>query len=167
MNQPTDRRFVISHLFNAPRERMWQAWTECERLTQWFGPAGASITAATMDFRPGGSFHFCLRASNGREMWGKFVYREIVAGKKIVWVNSFSDAHGGITRHPFSPTWPLELLSTANLVAEGAKTKLTLEWQTLNAKDEEQKTFDAAHDSMLQGWAGTFGQLTGYLARRG
>ena len=103
--------FVISREFKAPRELVWEAWTERDRLTQWFGPKGFMMSAAKLDFRPGGSFHYSMRTPDGKEMWGKFVYREIVAPEKIVLVNSFSDAGGGLTRHPFSPAWPLEMLT--------------------------------------------------------
>ena len=164
---PTGRPFVISYMFNAPRERVWIAWTKCEELTQWFGPAGASIAEARMNFRPGGYFHYCLRTPDGKEMWGKFVYRQIVAPDRIVLVNSFSDRDGGITRHPWSATWPMETLSTITFDAAENKTKLTIEWIPLNPTGEERATFDSAHDNMRQGWSGTFGQLTGYLAKRG
>lgn len=132
---------------------------------QWFGPAGVTIATARMDFRPGGSFHYCMRTPDGKEMWGKFVYREIIASRKIVLVNSFSDANGGLTRHPLSATWPLEMLSTTTFADVDGKTRLTIEWAPLNPTDEERKTFDSSHDGMRQGWSGTFGQLTGYLAK--
>lgn len=159
--------FGISYTFAAPRDLVWQAWTERERLMQWFGPAGVTITAARMDFRPGGAFHFCMRTPDGKEMWGKFAYREIVVPDKIVWVHSFSDEHGGLTRHPFSASWPLEMLSTTTFAGDGGNTRLTLEWTPLNPTEEERKTFDSSHDSMKQGWSGTFGRLVGYLAKAG
>jgi uncharacterized protein YndB with AHSA1/START domain len=43
------------------------------------------------------------------------------------------------------------------------KTKLTLRWSPLNATAEEQKTFDASHDGMAQGWNGSFERLAAYL----
>jgi len=165
MNRIMDRPFVMSHLFNAPRARMWRAWTELEELIQWFGPAGVTISTAKLDFQPGGSFHYCMRTPDGRDMWGKFAYREIIPQEKIILVNSFSDANGGTTRHPMVATWPLEMLSITTLVEEGSKTKLTIECSPLNPTDAEKKTFDSAHDGMRQGWSGTFGQLTGYLAK--
>jgi hypothetical protein len=48
-------------------------------------------------------------------MWGKFVYREIIPQQRIVWIHSFSDEVGGVTRHPMAPTWPRESLSSATL----------------------------------------------------
>ena len=160
-----DCPFVISHLFNATCERTWKAWTEREELMQWFGPVGVTMAGAKLDFRPGGSFHYCMKTPDGREMWGRFVYREIQPHKKIVLVNSFSDANGGITRHPLSTTWPLEMLSTTTFSDVDGKTRLTIEWSPLNPTVDEQKTFDSSHDGMRQGWSGTFGQLTGHLAK--
>lgn len=157
--------FVISWMFDAPRELVWKAWTERQRLMQWFGPKGFTMPAAKMDFRPGGMFHYCLCAPDGTEMWGKFVYREIVAPERIVLVNSFSDEDGGVTRHPMSPAWPLEMLSKTTLADADGKTRLTIEWAPLNPADEERQTFEAAYEGMKQGWSGTFEQLANYLAK--
>jgi uncharacterized protein YndB with AHSA1/START domain len=115
--------------------------------------------------RTTGIFHYCLRSPDGTEleMWGKFVYREIVAPERIVLVNSFSDAAGGLTRHPFSPSWPLELLSTFTLAEHEGRTTVTAQWSPLNPTDAERNTFAAGHESMTQGWAGTFDQLASYV----
>ena len=160
-----DQDFVISRTFDAPRDLVWKAWTERERLMQWFGPKGMTITDAKIDFRPGGLFHYCIRTPDGKDMWGKFVYREIVAPERIVLVSSFSDENGGITRHPWSATWPLEMLTTTTLIEEAGKTKLTIRWAPLNATETERATFDAARAGMQQGWGGTLEQLTAYLAK--
>jgi uncharacterized protein YndB with AHSA1/START domain len=84
---------------------------------------------------------------------------------KLVWAHSFSNEAGGITRHPLSATWPLELLTTVTLEEQpDGKTKVTLVWSPLNASPEELQTFDAARDSMRGGWGGTFERLDAYLA---
>jgi uncharacterized protein YndB with AHSA1/START domain len=157
--------FRISRTFEAPRATVWNAWTERECLLEWFGPKGFKMTSATLDLRPGGFFHYCLSSPEGKEMWGKFVYREIKPPERIVLVNSFSNEAGDVTRHPFSPTWPLEMLSTTTFADEGGKTKITLEWVPLNPSEEERKTFDTSHDGMTQGWTGTMDQLAEYLAQ--
>jgi uncharacterized protein YndB with AHSA1/START domain len=65
-----------------------------------------------------------------------------------------------------APTWPLEMRSTFAFEEEpGGKTKLTIRWAPHNATAEEQKTFDAGHDNMQQGWGGTLDQLAAYLAK--
>jgi uncharacterized protein YndB with AHSA1/START domain len=162
---PAESPFFISRTFKVPRELMWKAWTERERLMQWFGPKGSTMPVATMDFRPGGMFHFCLQSPDGRQMWGKFVYREIVPTERIVLVHSFSDKAGGIIRHSMSATWPLEMLSTFTMAEQEGRTTATVRWVPINATEEERKTFDAAHEGMKQGWTGTFDQLAEYLAK--
>jgi uncharacterized protein YndB with AHSA1/START domain len=163
-SKSTQRPFVISRTLDAPREVVWQSWTERERLMKWFGPKGFTMPTAKMDFRPGGICHSCLRSPDGHEMWGKWVFREIVKPERLVFVHSFSDAAGGITRHPLSPTWPLEMLSTVTFEEQDGNTRLTLQWLPLNPTEEERKTFDSTHDGMKQGWTGTFEQLAEYLA---
>ena len=162
--QTAIRPFVLSRTFDASREQMWKAWTERTQLMQWFGPKGFTMPAAKMDFRPGGSFHYCLQSPDGKEMWGKFTYREISAPERIVLVNSFSDEAGGVTRHPFSSTWPLQMLSTFTMTEHEGKTTATVEWVPIDPTPEERETFDRAHDGMRQGWGGTFDQLAAYLA---
>jgi PhnB protein len=157
--------FVISRTFDAPRDKVWKAWTDRDQLRQWFGPKGMKMTTAKLDFRQGGSFLYCLQNDGSPAMWGKFVYRVIEAPHRIVLVNSFSDEKGGVTRYPFAPTWPMEMLSTTTLAEEGGKTKLTIEWSPLNPTDEERKTFETSRDGMKQGWTGTFDQLDAYLAK--
>lgn len=156
---------VIARVFDAPRERVWQAWTVVERLKQWFSPKGFTVIAAKMDLRPGGSYHYGMRMPNGQEMWGKWVFREIKAPERLVLVNSFSDAAGGLTRHPMAPTWPREMLSTTTFTETAGKTTITLEWLPLNATPEEIATFEAGRPGMTQGWTGTMEQLTGYLKK--
>lgn len=163
---PPAQPFVITRTFDASRDKVWKAWTEREQLMQWFSPKGFKMTTAKLDLRPGGMLHYCLRSPDGKELWGRFVYRETVASERIVWVNSFSDANGGITRHPFSSAaWPLELLSTATFAEEDGKTQITIKWSPLNPTDEERRTFDSSHDSMKQGWGGTFEQLAQHLSQ--
>jgi uncharacterized protein YndB with AHSA1/START domain len=157
--------FVISRLFAAPREVVWTCFTEPQRMKEWWGPKGSVIIASKMDFRVGGTYLGAMRAPDGQVMWAKFVYRDIVAPGLLVWVHSFSDEAGGLTRHPLSPTWPLEMLTTVTFeAAPDGKTKLTLSWSPLNATADEQKTFDAAHDGMRGGWGGTFERLDAYIA---
>ncbi|HEY6967218.1 MAG TPA: SRPBCC domain-containing protein [Burkholderiales bacterium] len=158
--------FVISRVLDAPRDRVWQAWTEVERMEQWFSPKGFARIAAKMDFRVGGTYHYGMRAPNGQEMWGRFVFREIKKPERLVWVNSFSDKDGGLTVHPMNPLWPRQMLTTVTLEAQGTKTKLTIEWIPLDGSSEsEQKTFDDGRQSMNMGWTGTLENLTAYLAK--
>ena len=164
---PADDVFVITRTFDAPRELVFRAWTETGHLTRWFGPVGFTTTARTNDLRPGGVFHYHMRTADGHEMWGKWVYREIVPPGRLVFVQSFSDETGGTTRAPFpgiGPTWPLEVLSTVTFAEEGGKTTVTMRAVPIDATAEERQTFRGMYGSMRQGWTGTLDQLAGYLA---
>jgi uncharacterized protein YndB with AHSA1/START domain len=155
--------FVITRTFNAPRELVFKSWVEPERFAKWFGPKGVTVKSAKQDLRPGGSLHTCMVTPDGHEIWGKMVYREIAAPEKLVYINSFSDANGGLTRHPMSPTWPLEMLTTVILKEIAGKTELTLTWSPINASEEEKATFVSGMAGMTGGWTGTFDQLDAYL----
>jgi uncharacterized protein YndB with AHSA1/START domain len=167
---PTGKEFVISRTFDAPRELVWKACTEPERLALWWGPTGFKMHACTLDLRPGGSFHYGMQPPAGSPMgnavlWGKFVYREIVKPECIVFVNSFSDAHGGLTRHPLHPGWPLEVLNHQTFTEHQGKTTITLRGYPINATEAERNAFESAFKSMEQGFGGTFNQLAAYLAK--
>ena len=156
--------FVISRILSAPRTLVWTCWTEVKHMA-WWGPKGVTLSHAKLDFRPGGIFHYCLKTPDGHAMWGKWVIREIDQPQRIVFVNSFSDEAGGLTRHPGSAQWPLELLSTITFTEQGDQTLVTIRWLPLNASAVEQKTFDEGHASMHQGWGGSLDQLTTYLTK--
>ncbi len=157
--------FVTIRVFDAPRELMWKVWTEPERLKRWFGPKGFKMPTCKMDLRPGGVFHYGLRSPDGHEMWGKWVFREIVKPEWLVFVVSFSDEKGGITRNPRSANWPLETLSTVTFAEQGGWTAVTVRWVPINATEPERKAFEDGRESMKQGWGGTMDQLAEYLAK--
>jgi uncharacterized protein YndB with AHSA1/START domain len=155
---------VITRVFDAPRALVWKAWTEIDHLKRWWGPKGFAMGACTLDFRPGGAFHYSMRTPDGRELWGKFVYREIVVPERIVFINSFADASGNIVRNPWNAHWPLEILNTQTFTERDGKTTLTLRGRPINASELERKTFEDGRQSMQQGFAGTLDQLADYLA---
>ena len=159
--------FVISREFAAPRERVFQMWTERDHLMQWWGPKGSTVSFCKNDLRAGGMMHFCLRAANGDEMWGKWVYRDIAPPEWLVFVHSFSDPSGNTTHHPIMKEWPLEFLSSIMFTERGGRTTVTVSWVPLNRTPTELKTFDENHASMKGGWTGTFDQLENYLAEQG
>lgn len=163
-NSATEGRpFVISRTFDAPRDVMWKLWTDCKHLKHWWGPKGFAIGTCEMDLRPGGTFLYSMRAADGFEMWGKWVFREINEPESMTVIVSFSDKDAGVTRHPMAPTWPLQNLSTVTFEEKDGKTTITVRWRAHEATAEEQATFDAGHDSMKMDFTGTFDQLEAYI----
>ena len=158
--------FTLEHTFDAPRDLLWNAWTDARALKQWWGHQGSKVTLREFDPRVGGTMLYQLQSEGMPEMWGKMAYQEITAPERLVFINSFSDANGGLTRHPMCDTWPLELLTTITFVEQGGKTTMSLCWDPLpTSLDVEIQTFNAAHESMKGGWGGTLRQLEAYLAR--
>jgi uncharacterized protein YndB with AHSA1/START domain len=161
----TGKQFEISRTFDAPRDLVFRAFSEAERLAQWWGPKGFTIEVRKLEFRPGGIFHYRMDAPNPSDMRGRFIYREIVPPERIVWVNSFSDPAGGITRAPFAETFPAEILNVMTLTEQDGKTTLSLRGGPIGATAEEQAFFEGMFDSMRQGFGGTWDQLEAYLAK--
>ncbi len=164
--ETAQKEFVISRTLNAPRDLVWKAWTQAEHMKQWFTPKGYTGRIAKMDFRPGGRYLYCLQDPEGKDMWGKMDYREIQEPERIVYINSFSDAEGNSTRHPLSPDWPLEMLSTVTFEEQGDKTLITIHWLPFNATEAEEKIFEEGRPSMTEGWTGTLDQLEEYLSNQ-
>ncbi len=157
--------FVISRDLQAPRELVFKAFTDAEHLKNWWGPKGSVITYIKADVRAGGVHHYCLRMSEGSEVWGKQVYREVTPHTRIVLVSAFSDKDGNLTRHPMAPVWPLEMLTTFTFDdIGGGKTRLTVTWLPITTNEDEYTAFDQMRDSMTTGWTGTFEQLEAYVA---
>jgi uncharacterized protein YndB with AHSA1/START domain len=165
MVEQSQDELVLTRTFDAPRELVFKAWSEPERLMQWWGPKGMPMTRTEMDFRPGGEFFYAIRMPGGGEMWGKFMYREVEAPERIVFVNAFADSAGNIIRNPMSPTWPLEILNHLVLTEEGDRTALRMTGHPLNASAEELATFRAAQAGVQAGFNATLDQLAGFLAQ--
>lgn len=159
----TKPRFVISRTFNAPLDRVWKAWTEPKQMAAWWGPKGFKADVKTLDLEPGGLFHYCMESPQGQVMWGRMVFREIVPKERLVFINSFSDEAGGLTRHPLNEEWPAQIHSTITFTEENGQTTVTVEWTPYDATESECETFDEGSDSMQAGWTGTFDKLDAHL----
>ncbi len=158
--------FIISRVVRAPRDLVWKVWTQRDHIMKWFGPKGVTIPKCTLDFRPGGVFHYLMQGPEGSGHWGRWVFREITPPERLVFVGTFSDEQGNVTRAPFDETWPMEMLSVVTFEVHagiGGGTLVTVRWTALNASAAEQETFDLGHESIGQGWSGTFDALAEYL----
>jgi uncharacterized protein YndB with AHSA1/START domain len=159
------KEFTISRIVNAPRDVVWKAWTDRDALAQWWGPKGCALEVTRLEVRPGGMFLYSMGMPNGEKWWGRFIYHEVVAPERIVFVNSFSDENGNIVRAPFSDKWPKEIRNVLTLTEEGGKTTVSLRGGPLDVTAEERAMFEGMFASMQQGFSGTFDQLDQYLAR--
>jgi len=123
------QELVMTRLFDAPRELVWKAWTDPERLKRWWGPAGFTAPSAKLHLHVGGKYLFCMRSADGRDYWITGVYREIVPMERIVCTDSSADEWGNVvpaTYYGMSPDFPLEMLVTVTFEERDGKTKMTL-----------------------------------------
>jgi uncharacterized protein YndB with AHSA1/START domain len=146
VTKSTPRELIISRVFDAPRALVFEAWTKPEHMVNWFGPNGFTLPVCEMDFRVGGKYRFCMRASDGNEHYPQGVYREIVRAERIVWTSSFEDVPGS------------EIVTTVTFADhEGAgKTKLTVH-QTFSFESDRTR-------GARQGWTETLEHLATYVA---
>lgn len=166
MSEKLSAPFVIERTFKAPRALVYAALTEATHLSQWMAPAGMEITQCTVDARPGGVFHYALKARGfaaAPTMWGKWTFRALDAPERVVVVAQFSDAEGGVTRHPLAAQWPLLTLSTTTLTDVAGGTLMHVEWRALDANAGEETIFNASHAAMTMGWRATMDGLDSYL----
>lgn len=110
---PGDREVVMTRVFDAPRQLVFDAFSKPELLKRWFGPRGWSLVVCEVDFRVGGGFRFVLRGPDGREMGMRGVYRELVPPERSVHMESFDD-------------YPGESEVTGVFAEQGGKTTLTV-----------------------------------------
>ena len=120
---------VIERIFDAPRELVWKAWTEPERIMRWWGPNGYTLLACKIDLRVGGKYLFCMRTPEAQDSWTGGTYREIVPMERIVATEHHADEHGNVLPPLIDAPeggLPDVLLVTVTFEDLGGRTKLTL-----------------------------------------
>ncbi len=150
---------IITRLFDAPRELVWEAWTVPERLKHWWGPVGFTSPVSRIDLRVGGEYQNCMRSPDGKDFWSKGIYLEIVAFERLVMTDSFADEKGNTvpaSYYGMSKDFPRELLITVIFEGYDGKTKLTLRHTGLPAGSDS--------EGAQQGWNESFDKLAEYLA---
>lgn len=91
------RDIVIERVFDAPRELVWQAWTNPEHVMRWWGPKDFTSPTCQIDLRVGGKYIFSMQwPGGGDKMYSTGTYLEIVPPERLVYTDSFSDADGNV-----------------------------------------------------------------------
>ncbi|WP_339278200.1 SRPBCC domain-containing protein [Paenibacillus sp. FSL W8-0426] len=159
-NVEEGRILVLERVFDAPRELVFQMFKEPEHLKRWWGPRGWEIPVCTVDFRPGGAWHYCMKCVDpnqgefyGMEAWGKAVYKEIVEPERIIYNDYFTDAEGNV-----NDDLPSSLI-TMEFIDLGGKTRLVNRSEFVSA-EALQIVMDMG---MLQGITETWDRLSELL----
>jgi uncharacterized protein YndB with AHSA1/START domain len=142
-----ERELVITRIFEAPRELVWAAWTDRERVMHWLGPKDFTTLEFEMDPRPGGAWHSRMRSPEGVVHSNRGVVREVVEPERLVFTFAWDDEDGKPGR---------EMLITIALAERDGKTEMTF----------SQSVFESAEDrdGHRGGWSESFDKLADYLA---
>lgn len=159
-NIEAGRVLILERVFKAPRELVFDAFSQAEHLRQWWGPRGWEMPFCSVDLRPGGRWHYCMKCVDkaqgefyGMESWGLGIYREIEAPARIVYTDYFSDADANINEN-MPPT-----LSTLTFEEVEGGTRVT----NRAAYDTEEALKTVMDMGMLQGVTETWDRLAGHL----
>ncbi len=83
----SDREIVLTRDFDAPRELVWEAYTDARHLPHWFGPNGFSLTIHAIDVRPGGMWRYTMHGPDGTDWPNRQVYQELVKPERLVYLH--------------------------------------------------------------------------------
>lgn len=86
-----DRELVLTRMIDAPREKLFRAWTEPDLLVQWFAPLPWTTSAVEVDLRPGGRSLFVMRDPDGKDYPNMGVYLEVVKNEKLVFTDAYTE----------------------------------------------------------------------------
>jgi uncharacterized protein YndB with AHSA1/START domain len=147
---PSDREIVMTRVFEAPRRRVFEAWTEPEHVRRWYGCGTLGLRVCEIDLRVGGSYCYVLQRPDGMDCALEGTYREIVPPERLVYTEEFVTR--GFTSNP--------ALVTVTFTERAGKTTLTV---TILHRSREDR--DAQLNSGMEtGAAESLDRLAGHLA---
>ena len=167
MIRKTIRPSVIVREFDAPRELVFDAWTQVEHLNKWMFPMpGCQCDFVTADIQNSGTSLHKVTMPNGHEMWLFTKYEEVSAPEKLVFLQYFSNESGDILPMPHIPNWPKDMLATLHFESLSEnKTRLTFNWEPRNPTAEELAAFETSQADHHKGWGAGMDQLVTYLSK--
>ena len=145
-----DREIVMTRIFNAPRELVFEAWTDPEHIGEWWGPNGFTTTVYEMDVRPAGVWRYMMHGPDGVDYPNKVVYQEVIKPERLVYLHGSDDEND-----------PNQFHVTVTFEKEGKGTRLTMRSVFPSAAFlEEVKKFGA-----VEGGIQTLNRLEGHIAK--
>ncbi len=156
---------IIVREFDAPRDLVFDAWTQVEHLNNWMFPMpGCTCEFVSADIKNNGSSLHKITMPNGHEMWLFTKYEQVQRPDKLVFLQYMSNENGDILPAPHIPNWPKDMLATLEFEAVSEnKTKLTFYWEPRNPTPEEIEAFESTRADHEKGWGAGMAQLTAYL----
>jgi len=145
---------VATRTFDAPRNLVFKAWTECDRLVHWWGPKDWTLPVCEMDFRVGGSWFYCMAGPTGEQSCGRSTYEDIVVPERIVYRDAFAERDGSIIEGMPEMRIEVDFAETAR------RTTITSRTLFASAKDLEASIAIGMESGLTETWD----RLVAYLA---
>jgi len=144
------KELVISRLLNAPRELVWEVWTQPEHVKHWWGPNGFTNTIHEMEVKPGGVWRFMMHGPDGTDFPNKIVFKEVKKPERLVYAHSSDDEND-----------PTRFQTTVTFEKQGDKTFLTMRalFETAEERDRVVKKAGAE-----EGGKQTLSRLDAYVS---
>ncbi|WP_448954206.1 SRPBCC family protein [Labrys neptuniae] len=144
-----DREIVISRVIDAPRELVFEAFTEVRHLSQWWGPEGFSTTTRAFEFRVGGAWDFVMHGPDGTDYQEWITWSEIIPPERIALL------------HGESRDDPNAFESVITFASDGAGTRIEMRtlFPTKAQRDEVVEKYHA-----VEGGRQTLNNLAAYVA---
>lgn len=154
---PGERVILISRVVDAPRDLVFEAFTNPKHLTRFWGPKGFDCTDCKVDLRVGGSFSILMRGPDGNSYPAVGIYEEVTPPEQIVYSGTANEGHpcgGGI---------PPRSTVTMRFTEEGAKkTKIVVHSLLQTSADKEA----AIAGGFSIGWNDSIDRLEAFLAKQ-
>jgi uncharacterized protein YndB with AHSA1/START domain len=162
------KELVITREFDAPRERVWKAWTDPEIVKRWWGPEGFFAPSIKIDLRVGGMYIFAMQGPPGSQLeeagYNAGVFKEIVPNEKLVLSIYMSDKDGNMvdpTKYGMDPDFTKESFYTILFEDIGSgRTRLSLVFPKPESEAEYQAILKSG---MEEGWKSQLNKLAAAL----
>jgi uncharacterized protein YndB with AHSA1/START domain len=141
------RELVLERIIEAPREKVFKAWTDPEMMKQWFVPRPWTTSRIETDVRPGGASLVVMRSPEGQEFPNRGVYLEVVPNERLVFTDAFTQAW-----EPSDKPFMTVVLTFEDLGGRTRYTAVVKHWNDADRATHEQMGFH-------QGWATVAEQL--------
>ncbi len=151
MEHSEKNQIKVSRTFDAPLEKLWQAWTEPEHFKQWYGPEGFTVPVCEIDLKVGGRRFWGMQSPDGMHMFTVGSYLEIVPMERLVYSDSMADAEGNVVspeRMGMPAGSPSSMDVTVTFVHEAGKTTVTVSHVSHGESDRAGSGWEQAFEKL-------------------
>jgi uncharacterized protein YndB with AHSA1/START domain len=97
VTKPSDREILVERVFDAPRDRVFAAFTDPDLIPEWWGGPEGTMTVDKMDVRAGGDWRFISEDPNGEKQAFRGTFRELTPPERVVWTFEWEGMPGYVS----------------------------------------------------------------------